>query len=67
MKLSMGYSGMRERSHLGCPSGTFDLQNKRIEVLRAFLCMCDWSVCCFPSKFHHPIPLEIGEKILRGA
>jgi len=25
MKLSIGYSGIRERSHLGCPFGIFDL------------------------------------------
>ena len=26
MKLSKGYSGIKERSHLGCPLGTLDLQ-----------------------------------------
>jgi hypothetical protein len=29
MKLSIGYSGIKERSHLGCPFGIFDLYAKR--------------------------------------
>lgn len=29
MKLSIGYSGIRERSHLGCPFGMLDLYAKR--------------------------------------
>ena len=28
MKLSRGYSGMSERSHLGCPFGMLDLYAK---------------------------------------
>jgi len=29
MKLSIGYSGIRQRSHLGCPFGMLDLQANR--------------------------------------
>lgn len=59
MKLSIGYSGIRERSHLGCPFGTFDLCAKRklssthLTELKFFHRFCTTTI--FPNFIPDPI------------
>jgi len=62
MKLSMGYSGIKERSHLGCPFGIFDLYAKRVLSIThltkgKFFHVLNHII--FPNFVHDPIYKDI--------
>lgn len=63
MKFNNGYSGIMERSHLGCPLGTFDLRTQHIEEFRNLekrgekrtkYCTAQTSARCGTVKYRSP-------------